>query len=947
MIYKQNKLRTALLMGSMAVAAMALSGAASAAEGELETVVVTGSMLKHSDLTLASPLTVLSRDNIDAKGLTTVSDVLRSLTSDSSGTIPTAFGSGFAAGSSGVALRGLSVNSTLVLINGRRTSNYPLADDGERSFVDLNTIPMDAVERVEVLKDGASSQYGADAIGGVVNIIMKTEFKGIEGTAEFGTSQHGGGDRKRLTASVGWGDLSTDHYNAYINLEYQDDQRIPISARGFPYNTDDLSSLPNGVDNTGTSFSVYGKVAPAYMANQANPIGANVLVTPKAAGYQILNPNGCGELGVLSTASSGQYCKQNSNLYGNVQPKERRYGIYAHTTVQFDANTQGYIDASYFVNNVWTQSAPAGISSSTPHVASNIALPAYLLNGQLNPYDPFAVAGCSGANNPTGTGPKCVDAMIKYNFGDIKRGSNYSDDVFRMSAGLTGSRWGWDYDIGLVAAHSQLTVNQYGYISYSGLMTAIENGTYNFYDPSKNSAEVRNAVSPGYNKASTTDMDSFDIRVSRELFTLPGGPVSLGMGVEARHEGTHDPDLNPNKDTQGLGQAHTIGSRTLYAAYGEVDIPLFKDTVVGKADVDLSGRYDHYSDFGDSWVPKVAAKWQVLNELMLRGTWSRGFRAPSFSENGSSESTGFVTITPPASWQALHPGSDYRLAYSIGENTTANPDIKPETSRNYTLGAVLTPFDDRMFSVTFDYYSIKKRNVIQSADFSEVIAAAFSGAPIPAGYGVVWDNPDSLNPNAPVRPLTVSAPYINANSISTEGWDLNIQAGTEIFPGLSYQTEVNLTQIMSYLVDTGSGKDQYVGTESSYNMSSGAGTPRWRGSWSNTFSYDKLSVTGTFNLVSGEKEIGLDSSGTDCLYPGEDGVSGLYGRCAFGDFWTMDLNTSYQLYSNVKVFFGIDNLFDAKPPINAANYAGNNWNPTYHQSGIVGRYFSFGVTLKN
>jgi iron complex outermembrane receptor protein len=183
---------------------------------QLQTITVTGSAVPRIDVETQSPVTVISAQQIQRSGLTTVSDVVRSISADNSGSIPNAFSNGFAAGSSGVALRGLTVNSTLVLVDGHRAANYPVADDGQRSFVDLNTIPLAAVDRIEVLKDGASSLYGADAIAGVVNIILKPNYKGVEGTVEVGTSQHGGGFSRKATLLVGGGDLEKDGHNAYV-----------------------------------------------------------------------------------------------------------------------------------------------------------------------------------------------------------------------------------------------------------------------------------------------------------------------------------------------------------------------------------------------------------------------------------------------------------------------------------------------------------------------------------------------------------------------------------------------------------------------------------------------------------------------------------------------------------------------------------------------------------
>jgi iron complex outermembrane receptor protein len=187
---------------------------------QLQTVVVTGSAIPRIDAETSSPVTVISAVQIQRSGLTTLSDVVKSISADNSGSIPNSFSNGFAAGASGVALRGLTVNSTLVLIDGHRSASYAVSDDGQRSFVDLNTIPLAAVDRIEVLKDGASALYGADAIAGVVNIILKSSYHGMEASADVGTSQHGGGFTRKATMLLGGGDLDTDHYNAYFSAQY-------------------------------------------------------------------------------------------------------------------------------------------------------------------------------------------------------------------------------------------------------------------------------------------------------------------------------------------------------------------------------------------------------------------------------------------------------------------------------------------------------------------------------------------------------------------------------------------------------------------------------------------------------------------------------------------------------------------------------------------------------
>lgn len=427
---------------------------------EVQEVVVTGTLFR-TRVETASPVTVLSQQSLHNAGITTISDAIRSVSADNSGTIPTAFGQGFAAGSSGVALRGLTVNSTIVLIDGFRTTNYALADDGERAFVDLNTIPESIVDHVDVLRDGASAQYGADAIGGVVNIVMKPTFQGEEIDAEAGTSQHGGGTMERFTGTVGYGDLDKDRFNAYVNFEYQHDDPIHVGQRGFPFNTNDLSSI-GGNNNIGGqpglfSGSIYGSVAPV------DPVTGLV-----SGPTQILNPAGCGKLGTYfeDQKTGDVYCTQDLEKYYDDQPMQTRYGVYGRFTVQINPNTQAYLNVSYFQNDVKVDLPPPQIQVSTPVNTDAITLPAILTSGpnagQLNPNDPFAALG--------------EDAAINYAFGDIPAYTIERNHVFRSVLDLKGSAYGWDYEAAGVVAHSWLDTIDAGFLNYDQLVSDINSG---------------------------------------------------------------------------------------------------------------------------------------------------------------------------------------------------------------------------------------------------------------------------------------------------------------------------------------------------------------------------------------------------------------------------------------------------------------------------------------
>ena len=821
----------AILLAAHAPSVTAQAPSAQHAQPKLEEVVVTGTLVHREDIVTPSPVTVISAEDIRNSGMTTVADVVRSISADNSGTIPTAFGLGFAAGSSGVALRGMTVNSTLVLVDGRRTANYALADDGQRTFVDLNTLPLNAVERIEVLKDGASSLYGADAIAGVVNIILRKTYQGAEAAAEAGVGSHIGGSSRRVSGTLGKGDLSADRFNAYVDFEYQKDGRILAGARPFPFNTLDLSSIGGvnlGAGQPGIfSGSTFGSVAPGTLATPGD------LTSGTATG--VTRPlRACGAGTTTATDSSGNvYCAQNllTNAFDD-QPDQERAGVLTRFSLALTDSAQAYLTASFYQNTVRIDNTPRQIQAGTPHNTNAIALPPTLASGALNPNDPFAASG--------------QYALINYAFGDVPNVLTERNRVERFVAGVKGAAAGWDYDSALVISHTSLNTLQLGELSFSGLMKAITNGTYSFINPSSNSGAVRDQVAPPLAKSSTTDMDSLDLRVTRGLFKLPGGDsLQLGLGAEARYEAQFDPDLNGSGDVQGYGVSQTEGSRTVYAAYAELDAPIVKSL-----EVDLSARYDHYGDFGGKFVPKAGFKFTPFQQLTLRGTYSEGFRAPSFAENGSSSAGGFITYTLPTAVVNAHNNDGYVQPYTQEALSVANPSIKTETSESYTFGVIIKPIE--RVNLSADYYFIKKRNVISVADPTIAIADYFARAPLPAGFTITPDIPDPAFPNLIARPLVIGAPYENANSLSTDGVDVDLRLNLEVAAHVRYVSELEATKIFSWKVVFPDGSaQQYVGTQGPYILSSGAGTPRYRGRWTNALNMGGGTVSASLYYVSG------------------------------------------------------------------------------------------------
>lgn len=902
-------------------------------------IVVTGTLFRRTNTETPSPVTVLTADSLRKAGINNVSDAVRSISADSSGSIPTAFANGFGAGSSAVSLRGLTVNSTLTLIDGMRTANYPLSDDGQRSFVDLNTIPDAIVERVDVLKDGASANYGADAIGGVVNIIMKKEITGVAGTLEGGVTQRGDGGEQRATLTLGTGKLSEKGFNVYISGEYQHDDPIWSRNRGFPYNTADLTRI--GGDNNQAGSVVPGATTSALVAPTTQLTPGNILSGSGIATgpFQVLNPNGC--TGTTSPVSGalGNGCTQNTVAdYGQIAPEQTRFGVTGHATVQVNEQTQAYLMASYYQNEVLAAGGPANIRSINPINTQNIILPAILANGQLNPNNPYAALG--------------QPAAIRYLFGDIPASSDYKNHVLRAAAGIDGAFGdGWTYSVSGTIAHSWLDMTQNGYLNLAALTNAINNGTYNFVDPTQNSAAVRAALSPTVHTQATTDLDMIQGIVTKELFQLPGGPLQLGVGGSFRYEAQNDPNQNPNLTTLGLNQFSAIGHRTVESGYFEINAP-----ILTSLEIDGAGRYDHYQEGYNRFSPKIGVKFTPFKQLALRGTFSKGFRAPSFAET-SGTVIGFTTAKAPCSIQLQHGatasgsgctgGSAYNQSYSIGFNTVGNPNIKPELSQSFTAGAVVQPTP--WLSFTADYYNIKKTDVISGGPLSNQALAAFYGnGTMPAGYSVTPDVIDPAFPNAPLRALFVNSPFANAAALKTSGIDVSAQVQLHR-DDLRFTSRAEATYILHYLFKPSADQPytDFVGTQSPYVTSSGAGTPQWRGNWQNSVDYGPYSLTATTYYVSGYKAVGFDQFGTmDCNGGSTYGGTDPNFNCHVRRFIDVDLTGSVKVNDKFTFYMNVINLTDAKAPLNAGNYAATNYNPTYTQIGAVGRTFRFGANFR-
>ena len=941
---------------------------------QVEEVVVTGSLFRRTDTETPSPVTVVTSENLQRAGITTASDAIRTISADGAGSIGTGFQSGFSAGGSAVSLRGLGVSSTLVLVDGLRSTNFPINDDGHNAYVDLNTIPFSLIDRIEVLKDGASSSYGADAIGGVVNLKLKKTFVGVAGSLEAGESDRGDAEHTRADLTLGYGNYQENGWNFYINAEYQKDDRVTTHSRGFPFNNRDLTSI-GGLDNNSADNNMAVQTPNAIVYRTSvrdlnDPRTGTGTVLDPAKVYTSLNLN-CtnGTFTQVSANVNGTGCKWNLvDAYNQIQPLQKRYAFNGRLSMRLSDNIESYVTGSYSSNEVDIKNAPRAVQNTQPFGAQpslsalQITLPVWICSSgvncatagapgrMLNPNNPYAAAY---ANDPSNGA-----ARLYYLFGDIPAGSNRVNEVIRGTAGLKGEFGdGWNWQVDAVGARDNLRIRQRGYLNIAALMTAINTGSYNFVDPSKNTAAVRQAISPDIVTNSHSSMMSLDGSVTHKLWTLPAGDVMLAVGGQIRKEVLENNNQNARLDTYSLTTSSAFGKHTVKAAFFEVQAPITEDL-----EVNVSGRYDDYSEGFSHFSPKIGAKYTPMKQLAFRGTYSEGFRAPTFAESGPrSQYAGFATYVPPSSFVAAHGGTTnpYALSYSLGSGLVGNPNLKPETSRSFTLGTIVQP--TRWLSLTVDYYNVKKNNLIVSGSkIAEAKGEYFKGtsqadgcarvAAVGPGYSCnVVDVPDPLFPNALPRVLIINAPFENANYSQTSGVDFAAQANLNVWDDVKWTSRVEVTHVLKYDLHTADGKVQkYAGTLGPYELSSGNGTPNWRANWQNTVAFGRYTLSATTYFVNKIKQVAADDYGTtDCV------AGNTYANnnqtiapkfCYIKKFIYTDMNATAQINDQVQIYGNIGNVFDQKSPLAAGSYSSNpNFLTTFHYAGAIGRTFKMGV----
>jgi iron complex outermembrane receptor protein len=909
---------------SFALATVAFGSAAMAQEtssAPMQRVEVTGSSIKRATAETASPVQVVSREDLAKSGKGTVAEYLQTLTADGAGSLPTGFGNGFAAGSTAISLRGLGATSTLVLLNGRRMAPFARADDGQKSFTDLSTVPMEAVERIEILKDGASSTYGADAIAGVVNIILRKDFTGLVLKAEGGESKYRDGEMGKASMTWGKGDLDNDGFNVMTNVEVYTNHELKNKDRA------DREWIGHG-DIRPWGYAANSQFAAGYLTpGAASPGPTGALRDPKTGNYVALP--GCPQFSPVVNQDPAGGCLWYQDQFRSMQPQIDGFNLYARGTKNLEGGLQLYAEAGYSSRNTsFTLTPPS--TSSTVAFPPNAANPTGVIT-----YGNSILVSSKHPQNPYG-----ADVRLRYSMFDVGPSTRSADNSFsRVVVGLKGQKFGWDFDTAFLHSKSELDLDYSNMINMKVLQAALGDPNSKFFpyyigtQAGKNPASLYAAMVTNATSHSTTQLDIVDFKASRELMQLPGGALGLAVGAEHRREKLDNPSLSGTIDGSiNSSYVAAKGDQNISAVFLEVAAPVIPT-------VELTGavRYDKYKNFS-STTPKVGAKWTPLKTFALRGTYSEGFRAPGPAEAGvESQSTGSSSVRDPVRCPGGVPAAggatQADCAISIGAVKVGNPKLSPETSKGYTLGMVWDPLPNTGFSL--DAFKIRRENEINPLSYVEAAAlpTAIRNDNNLVVNGVAIPNTGTL--------LLSNAPYQNSSYTEIKGVDLDIKQRIKLGDYGRGTVGLTWTHIASWVRAEKTGtRYQYAGTHGNCDTSNCAGTPKDKISATASWDYSqKFNVTATANYRADMQNVYF--AGDKCANSYANG-NPAPGNCRLASFTTIDLSARYNVSRNLQVYGSIQNLFDKVAPLDPLTYGGMSYNPM-DASGAIGRYFKLGL----
>lgn len=977
--------RLALLSGASLVAS-----ATAAAGQQAETppsgepvIVVTGTQIQGAKIDDVLPVTVLDEQAIENTGASSGDELFRAI--PQAGTVAfneqNAISQNSARGDVGsINLRDLGTGNTLLLINGRRMTLHPGFQTELLVPVvssDTNEIAPGSVKRIEILRDGASAIYGADAVAGVVNTVLKGGLTGgfLEGDwrASDGTSLY----NYSLSGGLGF-DFGEGRGNLTVYGGYFHESGMPVSERDYAAD-DNRLPLVEGTDfegdiqfNNRNTFGPFGQFDIQAPSNRT-PIGDDDF---------FLQPNtftGCRmDFGAGVCAAAGTLpprdVRYNQNFGSTLFSRKNRYNAMALLNYELSDNVEAYFEGSFYRSENRRMTEPSAILQAVPVGISR--------NAYWNPFGPVG-----SPNRLTGTTIPAVGAdliMERYRFVDVgTRDVTVNKNVYRMVAGLRGSFGAWDFDTGFVYSEAKTNDLERNRQSLTLMQQAINRTTPDAYNPfnggcvtgdpgqgdcTPNPQDVIDSFRIDVYRNSGTSLALADFKVSRnDLFSLPGGDLGVAAGVEWRRETFFD-DRDPRLDgtitwTDSITGAFndsdvvatsaspdTSGKREVYSAWAEAFVPIVGEDMniplVHELNLQLAGRIERFNDIKETtMVPRIAASWTTIPGVLLRGAWSQGFRAPNLVQVNDQGTTRSNVRQDFVVCQArLEQGTLTNLGACPTFGTisvrSGTENLTPEDTESINLGIVLKPAFIPGLTLTADYWRVKQTDLVGTFSDQNQIALdllrRFNGSTNP---NVVRADPTaddialftgtSLAPAGAI--IRVLDPYLNLDSRVSKGWDFGMNYLVPDFGLGQFRLQFNAARLKSIFQSVGAEGQEILDASAAgvlpLDVTTGGlgellelrGRPKWRFSTS-------------VNWESGPVDIGLfgqyvgkffdDGVVRDVLVDSDDPRDNYY---PVNDWFTMNFSISYSIRNDTpldgtRLRFAINNLFDKDPPLSDEQY---------------------------
>ena len=871
-----------------------------------ERVEITGSAIRRVDAEGALPVTIITREQIARSGATNTEELINSVAAISSmNAINNATGAGSStAGVSTISLRGLAGERTLVLVNGRRVA---AAIGGNGGAVNVNNIPLAAIDRVEVLKDGASSIYGSDALAGVVNFILSKDFRGVDiGVSGSKPTRDGGGKSSRVSLVAGFGDVNSDRFNLTASLSLERESQLFAKDRDFaksgnhpPYNL----AAATGQGNIEGGYTLGRRVGGVWQEGTRQPGFGNSPGT--GYGNPLAAVGRCGEVNMFlnptNTSKNAPYCTFDSNAFVGLTPERESNNLTLNGVFRVSDAFEIFGDALYTKSTQIQRFQPSPIRRSfnvTDGEFQTRGVDPALLILPSNPNYRIAADYLTARGFGALVGqPLAITARV-FDFGP--RTQNDVNEQSRVVLGARGDVAGQVFEVAFSDNKYELsgTVPN-GYFSQVGYARAVQQSPdWNPWSLTQSAAfnqSIESAKYTGSTLDGTSGSKVVDAKLSGDALTLPAGAVAYALGLQLRDESyqSRPSAAQFSGDIAGLGGAQppVDRGRKVSSGFGELVIPIIK-----QLEGNVAARHDRYNDVGNANTYKASLRWQPLKNLVLRGGTGSGFRAPTLVELWLPQTLG-------SSAQFTDPRFPNNPNLQVNEITGGNPLLKPEKSKMDTLGVVFSPLDALTFTV--DYWRIKVDGIITAPSTQEIVTRFRAGDPAYAGLVV-------LNAAGEVDQTFAALNNVGAAKLAGVDVDANLRfalAGGKVevhlngtyfirydqtSPGGAISHKVG-TLVEDTLDDTGQRVSQPV-----LDAASGGVVLRWKHKLSSTYSTGGFAFTLAHNYYTGYRTNDRNGDGEKHFV----GAQSLF-----------DAQVAYTGIKNLKLSLGVKNLADKNPPI--------------------------------